>query len=73
MKPTLVFWPGESHGQRSLAGCIPWGLKESVTTERLSTAQHNIKFSLLLISKIPLSMIVLEFLLLLFLCMRGCV
>ena len=28
------------HGQRSLAGYDPWGLKESDTTERLSTAQH---------------------------------
>ena len=25
---TLVFLPGESHGQRSLAGCSPWGHKE---------------------------------------------
>ena len=31
--PTLVFLPGESHGQRSLAGYSPWGLKESGTTE----------------------------------------
>ena len=23
--PTLVFLPGESHGQRSLVGCSPWG------------------------------------------------
>jgi len=23
-QPTPVFWPGESHGQRSLAGCSPW-------------------------------------------------
>ena len=30
-----VFWPGESHGQRSLAGYSPWGHKESDTTERL--------------------------------------
>ena len=28
------------HGQRSLAGCSPWGRKEWDTTERLSTA-HN--------------------------------
>ena len=28
-----VFWPGEFHGQRSLAGCSPWGSKESDTTE----------------------------------------
>ena len=24
-----VFLPGESHGQKSLVGCSPWGLKES--------------------------------------------
>ena len=28
-------------GQRRLAGCSPLGLKESDTTERLSTAQHS--------------------------------
>ena len=33
--PTPVLLPGESHGQRSLAGYIPWGCKESGTTERL--------------------------------------
>ena len=27
--PTAVFLPGESHGQRSLVGYRPWGLKES--------------------------------------------
>jgi len=26
-QPTPVFLPGESHGQRSLAGCSPWGCK----------------------------------------------
>ena len=31
---TLVLLPGESHGQRSLVGCSPWGRKESDTTER---------------------------------------
>ena len=25
--------PGESHGQRSLAGCSPWGCRESDMTE----------------------------------------
>ena len=34
--PTPVFWPGESHGQRSLVGCSPWGHKESDTSEQLS-------------------------------------
>ena len=30
---TRVFLPGESHGQRSLAGYSPWDHKESDTTE----------------------------------------
>ena len=34
-QPTPVFLPGESHGQRSLAGYSPWGHKESDTTEQL--------------------------------------
>ena len=32
-QPTLVFLPGKSHGQRSLAGYSPWGRKELNTTE----------------------------------------
>ena len=32
-QPTPVFLPGESRGQRSLAGYSPWGRKESDTTE----------------------------------------
>ena len=32
--------PGESHGQRSLAGYSPWGRKESDTTERLHFHCH---------------------------------
>ena len=32
-QPTLVFFPGQSHGQRSLAGYSPWTRKESDTTE----------------------------------------
>ena len=34
MQPTPVFLPGESHGQRSLAGYSPRGREESDTTER---------------------------------------
>ena len=34
-QPTPVFLPGESHGQRSLMGCSPWGREESDTTGRL--------------------------------------
>ena len=32
------FWPGEFHGQRSLAGYSPWGCKESDTTESVTLA-----------------------------------
>ena len=32
-QPSPVFWPGESHGQRSLTGYSPWGRKELDTTE----------------------------------------
>ena len=32
-QPTLLFLPGESHGERSLVGYGPWGRKESDTTE----------------------------------------
>ena len=35
-QPTPVFLPGESHGQRSLAGYSPQDHKESDTTERLT-------------------------------------
>ena len=34
--PTSVFLPGESHGQRSLAGYSPWGCTESDMTELLT-------------------------------------
>ena len=34
--PTPVFLPGEFNGQRTLAGCSPWGHKELDTTERLT-------------------------------------
>ena len=32
-QPTPVFLPGQSQGQRSLAGCSPWGGTESNTTD----------------------------------------
>ena len=34
-QPTPVFLPGESHGQRSLAGYSPWGHKELEMTKQL--------------------------------------
>ena len=51
-QPTPVFLPGQSHGQRSLAGYSPWGHKESDRIERLTlllkgivpnTLQYTIK------------------------------
>ena len=38
--PIAVFLPGEHHGQRSLAGCSPWGHEELDKTKH-STAQNN--------------------------------
>ena len=32
----------DPHGQRSLVGYSPWGLKESDTTEQLSTTASNL-------------------------------
>ena len=34
--PTLVFLPGELHGQRSLVGFSLWGHKDSDMPERLT-------------------------------------
>ena len=39
-QPTAVFWPGESHGQRSLVGCCPRGHRESDSTERTADTAH---------------------------------
>ena len=36
--PTPVFFPGEFHGQRSLAGYSPWGHRES---DRMDGAQRH--------------------------------
>ena len=38
-QPTPVFLPGESHGQRSLVGCSPWGRTELDTTEATQQQQ----------------------------------
>ena len=39
-QPTPVFLPGESHGQRSLAGYSPWGRKSCTWLKQLSTPAH---------------------------------
>ena len=35
--------PGESHGQGSLVGCSPWGLKELDTTEQIALHRFGIR------------------------------
>ena len=40
---TPVFLPEEFHGQRSLVGYSPWGLKESDMTERLSLSMSPLE------------------------------
>ena len=42
-QPTLVFSPGEFHGQRSLPGYSPWGRKESDMTEVLILSVLRLK------------------------------
>ena len=49
-QPTLVFLPGESHEQRSLAGNSPWGREGLDTTEHtciffLLSSQHTVFYS----------------------------
>ena len=41
MATTPVFLPGESYGQRNVAGYSPWGHKESHVTDRLNI-EHRI-------------------------------
>ena len=38
---TPVFLPRESHGQRSLTGCGPWGREEQDTTQWLTQLTHK--------------------------------
>ena len=41
-QPAPVFLPGESHGQRNLAGYSPWDGKESGKTEQLTHIKSEI-------------------------------
>ena len=40
---TPVFWPGESHGQRSLAGCSPWGFPLGFPSRRGLTPRGSLE------------------------------
>ena len=44
-QPTPAFLPGESHGQRSLAGYSLWVRKELDVTERLSTQAGSLRLN----------------------------
>jgi len=46
-QPTPLFLPEESHGQRSLEGCSPWGCKESDMTERLTLRKRRQNWDIL--------------------------
>ena len=53
-QPTPVFWPGKSHGKRSLAGCSPRGCKingHNIATKHstLHTHTHTHTHTLLLL------------------------
>ena len=45
--PTPEFWPGESHGHRSLVGYSPRGRRESETTEQLNHPHQDPPLSVL--------------------------
>ena len=41
-QPTAVFWPGESHGQRSLVGFGPQSCEESDAAQQLNNPKHHV-------------------------------
>ena len=43
-QPATVLLPGESHGQRTLAGRSPWARKESDVTQRLRLLLLSLKW-----------------------------
>ena len=50
-KPTPVFLPGKSHGQKSLVGYSPWGCKELDTTEHTHThTPHHTPYQFLFLA-----------------------
>ena len=54
MATTPVFFPGESHGQRSLAGHSPYGRKELVMAEMIWVYFEDISMHAV-ITRIPIS------------------
>ena len=60
MKPTPVFLPGESHGQRSQVGHSSQGCKESDMTEATQRSTIICKYYLCILSPIIIQETVLE-------------
>ena len=60
-QPTLVFLPGKSHGQRSLAGYSPWDLRE---LDKMTEQQHIIDLVTYLLILLILSFAEQKFLIL---------
>ena len=50
---TPIFFPEESHGQRSLVGYSPWGLEKSDVTARTPFKVRYAKYNNLSISSVP--------------------
>ena len=46
--PTPRFLPGKFHGQRSLAGCSPWGQKELIETDHKGSLFLGVSLDLFL-------------------------
>ena len=54
-QPTPVFWPGESHGQRSLVTYSTWCHKKSDTTEWVGT--HTTSLLIVFLNSISITLI----------------
>ena len=51
-QPTPIFLPGKSHGQRSLAGYSPWGLKELDMIEQLTHTALKTDLKIIILSEV---------------------
>ena len=45
MGPTPAFFPGESHGQRSLGGYSPWGHSQTRLSDSAAAAMYTHTYS----------------------------